>query len=331
VKRGVQKQGTENAIGAMMQILQRLQCFILRHKNGLILALLPPLLLGAILATIAKVNGYAASPTIIMAVLLYSLLSFFALAVGAANHLLVTSQSWNIVGCGYSTVPQTLLALAIVGLVCAIQSALMVSLFMLAAKLPARGVFLAPFFEIWLTTFVAIYAASVLGIFIVTIANSKIVALAVGAVVFLAQALFTGVPFPVKKPLLSAISYASISRWSLESYAATADFIKIATDEGLKKIKGSFQEGYEAIRPLDKFFGGAIEGLKDSILNNGQAQSLASDAIEKLAKEEFAKRGFSLGPPKHQIAMAWAMQTIFAFCFSVSAFGALAAKKGDAG
>ena len=328
MERHTPKLAPEKTTGAMMQ---KLQGYFLCHRNGLAFAILPPLLLGAILATIAKANGYASSPTIILAVLLYSLLSFFALAVGAANHLLVAGKRWNIIDFARSTMLRTMLALKIIGLVCAIQATLMVSLFMLAAKLPARGVFLAPFAEIWLTTFIAIYAASALGIFIVTIANSKRMALVAGVVVFLVQALFTGVPFPVKKPVLSAISHASICRWSLESYAATADFIKIATDEGLKKIRGTVQEGYEAIRPLDKIIGGAIGGLKDSLLDDGRAQTLASEAIENRAKQEFAKRGISSGPPKHQIAMAWAMLATFAFCFSVSAFGALVAKKGEAG
>jgi len=326
MERHAQKLDAEYAASTMMQ---RLQSYFLRHKFGLTLALLPSLLFGAALAIIAKVHGYAASPTVITAVLLYSLLSFFALAVGAANHLLMVSKRWNIIGFARSTMLRTVLALKIIGLVCAIQSALMVSMFMLAAKLPPRGVFLMPFAEIWLTTFIAIYAASALGIFIVTVTNSKRVALVAGVVVFLVQALFTGAPFPVKKPLLSAISYASICRWSLESYVATANFIKIATDEGLRKIRGNMQKGYEVVRPLDRAIGGAIERLKNTIQNSETAQSMFGDAVEGVADNVLEDRGLSTGPPKHRIARAWAMQAILAFCFSVSAFGTLMAKSGE--
>jgi hypothetical protein len=299
------------------------------YKYWIIVALLP-LLLGGILAIIANAHRYAASPTTKMAVLLYSILSFFALLQGAVNHLLMAHRGRSIGDDDARlATSRILMALAIVALVSAIQSALLVSIFSFAAKLPSGGIFLVPIAEIWLPTFLAIYAASALGIFIASITNKKRKALLVGIVVFLLQAMFTGAPFSVKRPLLSAISSASICRWSLESYAASANFTKIAADEAQKKARGAIEKGYEIIGPLDKKIGSKIEALKDSILNNEKAVSTADRVAESVAKKVLEDRGLSAGSPKQRIARAWAMLVLFAFCFSISAFGTLMAKKSE--
>jgi len=279
---------------------------------------------------LAKVSGYTDFPTIKIALLLYSLLSCFALLVGAANYPLIArgmEHQWSIIGARHGSGPRNLIALAVIALVGAIQSALLVLIFVPAAKLPAAGNFLPPIAEIWLPTFITSYTASALGIFITSLSSGKRSALAAGLAVFLVQVMFTGVMFSIKSPILSALSYASVCRWSLVSYGATADFVKIATDEGLEKTTGAIGNAYAFISPLDKKIGGGIKWLKDKVMNSENTRSTARETIEGLAKRTLEKRGLITGPPKHSIARAWAILAFFALCLSISAFVAMASKR----
>jgi len=296
-------------------------------KQMLLLILWQGLLLALFFIT-ANSLGYKNTPTIKAALILYALLSLFGFLTGIYYSLGNSCKERRIITHAFTTGYLRLGAyvcsyfLASIP-ICAIQSVLMTSVFAIGAALPASGILLPPYAETLITTFLTILSASGIGflifaLFIHSISKARVV----GLVVLLLQIVFSGMVISVREPLLQTVSGATISRWSIEGYGATANFMAIATDEvyrrGQKAIDKVVNSGLNAVDEIDVGLnlGLPIREFKDSVLNSQKTKTAITNiALEPIAKKIIFARGLKLNSTASHLAETWALLGCFAVCY----------------
>ena len=111
---------------------------------------------------------------------------------------------------------------AVLGLICMIQSALLVSVFALLVGFPDKGVFLHPIIEIYITTFLTSFSATGMGLFVSSLFKDGDKAMTVAPILLMPQILFSGLVFKLSG-VSEKISYIVNCRWAMEGYGTTAN------------------------------------------------------------------------------------------------------------
>jgi ABC-type multidrug transport system ATPase subunit/pSer/pThr/pTyr-binding forkhead associated (FHA) protein/ABC-type multidrug transport system permease subunit len=109
------------------------------------------------------------------------------------------------------------------GLVCAVQSLLLVAVFASLVGMPGEGVLGgSPFAEFLLVTFLTALAASAIGIFVSSLFRNADRAMTVAPLLLMPQLLFSGLIFKLEGAT-EAISWVATCRFSMEGYGTLAD------------------------------------------------------------------------------------------------------------
>ena len=112
--------------------------------------------------------------------------------------------------------------LIVLGVVCAVQSFMLVTVFALLIGLPNYGVVFGAYPEFLFATFLISLSASAMGIFVSSLFTNADRAMTVAPLLLMPQLLFSGMIFELDG-IANVISYAVISRWSMMSYGSTAN------------------------------------------------------------------------------------------------------------
>lgn len=116
-------------------------------------------------------------------------------------------------------------------LLCLAQSILLFSVFSLLVGLPEEGIFLdSAVPEMLLTTFLTILSASCMGLCLSAVSNNPDKAMTLSPFLLVVQLVFAGIIFQLEG-LVEAISYATLSRWSISALGVSA---------GLEEMYDSF-------------------------------------------------------------------------------------------
>ncbi len=110
----------------------------------------------------------------------------------------------------------------VLGVVCMIQSVLIVGVFALAIGLPDKGILFDPFSELLITTFLTALSAASTGLFISSFFTNADKATSVAPLMLMPQILFSGLIFKLSGAA-ELISWFAVCRWSMEGYGTTAD------------------------------------------------------------------------------------------------------------
>ncbi len=103
----------------------------------------------------------------------------------------------------------------------AIQSVLMMSVFMLLIGSPKEGVlFGAPAPELMITIWMTIEASMALGFVVSSLVKTGTLAMTLAPIVLIIQLLFSGILFTLKG-LSEKVSYVTVSKWSMEALGST--------------------------------------------------------------------------------------------------------------
>ncbi len=110
----------------------------------------------------------------------------------------------------------------VLGVVCMIQSVLIVGVFAIAVGLPDKGILFNPFLELLITTFLTALSAGSTGLFISSFFTNADKATSVAPLMLMPQILFSGLIFKLSGAT-ELISWFAVCRWSMEGYGTTAD------------------------------------------------------------------------------------------------------------
>ena len=110
----------------------------------------------------------------------------------------------------------------VLGIMCLIQSLLIIGVFALTVGLPESGLFMHPFAELLVTTFLTAIASTAMGLFVSSLFTNADRAMTVAPILLMPQILFSGLIFKLSGAT-EAISWFAVCRWSMEGYGTTAN------------------------------------------------------------------------------------------------------------
>lgn len=110
----------------------------------------------------------------------------------------------------------------VLGVLCLIQSVLIISVFTVTVGLPEEGLMIHPFVELLVTTFLTAVASSAMGLFVSSLFKNADRAMTVAPILLMPQILFSGLIFKLDGAT-EMISWLAICRWSMEGYGTTAN------------------------------------------------------------------------------------------------------------
>ena len=176
-------------------------------------------------------------------------LSCSAFWIGILNSIQEVCKERNILRREYMTGLRLdsyiLSKLITLGLVCAVQSVLLTSVFAAMVGIPEEGVVFGAFAEMLLTTFLTALGATALGLLVSSLFKNADRAMTLAPLLLMPQLLFSGLIFPLEGAS-KIISYLAICRFSMEGFGTTANLnnleLRIA------------QEGFPVVHEAEEFF-----------------------------------------------------------------------------
>lgn len=219
---------------------------VVNDKQRLLLLLIQAPLL-ALLISFVK-NGKQFEQYDITKSLLFSL-SCSAFWVGMLNAIQEICKERSILKreymTGLSLNAYVLSKIIVLGVLCLIQSALIILVFSLTVGLPENGLFLPPAAELFLTTFLTAAASTAMGLFVSSLFTNPDRAMTVAPLLLMPQMLFSGLLFKLSGAT-EIISWLTVCRWSMEGYGTTANLNDLPM-----KLQ---QEGLPLVREAESFF-----------------------------------------------------------------------------
>lgn len=123
---------------------------------------------------------------------------------------------------GLSLTSYVLSKILVLGILCVIQSVLIVGVFSVSVGLPEEGLLTQPFVELFATTFLTAVASTAMGLFVSSLFTNADRAMTVAPILLMPQILFSGLIFKLDGAT-EMISWFAVCRWSMEGYGTTAN------------------------------------------------------------------------------------------------------------
>ena len=110
----------------------------------------------------------------------------------------------------------------ILGLLCLIQSCLVIGVFAWLVGLPANGLILPAFLEMYVTMVFTTLSSAAMGLFVSSLFSNPDRAMTVAPLLLMPQMLFSGLLFKLSG-MTEAVSWITVCRWSMEGFGTTAN------------------------------------------------------------------------------------------------------------
>lgn len=110
----------------------------------------------------------------------------------------------------------------VLGLLCLLQSFLIIIVFAQTVGLPDEGILFNPLLELWISTFLTAVASAAMGLFVSSLFTNADRAMTVAPILLMPQILFSGLIFKLEG-ITESISWLAVCRWSMEGYGTTAN------------------------------------------------------------------------------------------------------------
>ena len=133
----------------------------------------------------------------------------------------------------------------VLGILCLIQSVMIVGVFAVSVGLPEDGLLINPFAELFLTTFFTALASAAMGLFVSSFFTNADRAMTVAPILLMPQILFSGLIFKLSGAT-EMVSWFAVCRWSMEGYGTTANLNQLEL-----RLQ---QEGIMIAHEADSFF-----------------------------------------------------------------------------
>ena len=192
------------------------------RQRMLLLLLQPPLL--AFLISLTKDGNQYEHRTITMSILFA--LACSAFWIGILNAIQEICKENSILKrehmAGLSLFAYVTSKMAVLIVLCGIQSLLLMGSYSILIGLPEDGVMMAPFFEMLITVFLTMISAMALGLLVSSFFDNPDRALVVAPILIMPQILFSGILFELDG-IKNTISYFTTCRWSMKSFGITTN------------------------------------------------------------------------------------------------------------
>lgn len=146
---------------------------------------------------------------------------------------------------GLSLTAYILSKILVLGVICFIQSGLIVLTFTALVGLPKEGLFMLPILEMLTTTFLTALAATAMGLLASSFFKNADRAMTAAPILLMPQILFSGLIFKLEGAS-ELISWLVVCRWSMEGYGTTANLNQLQL-----KLQ---QQGFAVPHEAEKFF-----------------------------------------------------------------------------
>ncbi len=213
----------ESALRQLGVLSRRYLKLVANDRQRLLLLLLQAPLLALLISFVADGNQfeqYEMSKSLLFA------LSCSAFWVGMLNAIQEICKERTIMKREYMTglscgayVSSKILVL---GVLCFIQSLMIMGVFAALVGMPDEGLMFPPFLELLTTTFITAIASTAMGLCVSSLFNNADRAMTVAPLLLMPQILFSGLIFTLEGPT-EYISWLAICRFSMEGFGTTAN------------------------------------------------------------------------------------------------------------
>ena len=204
-------------------LCSRYMKLVANDRQRLILLLVQAPLLALLISLVAdgqQFEQYEMTKSLLFA------LSCSAFWVGMLNAIQEVCKERSILKreymAGLSLNAYILSKILVLGILCLIQSALIVGVFSVSVGLPEEGLFMPPVVELLITTFLTAVASAAMGLFVSSLFTNADRAMTVAPILLMPQILFSGLIFKLDGAT-ELISWFAVCRWSMEGYGTTAN------------------------------------------------------------------------------------------------------------
>lgn len=239
---GMKKSAGHGPLHQMGVLLKRNLHTLCNDRVRLLLILLQAPLLAFLISFVA--DGYQFDRYEMTKSLLFAL-SCSAFWVGILNSIQEVCKERVILKREYMTglriesyIASKMLVMA---LICAVQAALLIGVFVAMIGSPDDGVMFGSVAELYVVTFLTALAASAMGIFVSSLFKNADRAMTVAPILLMPQLLFSGQIFKLEGASES-ISWLATCRFSMEGYGTTANLNKLPTTQQAEMGEEAFEQ-----------------------------------------------------------------------------------------
>lgn len=204
-------------------LCSRYMKLIINDKQRLLLLLIQAPVLALLISLVAdgqQFEQYEMTKSLLFA------LSCSAFWVGMLNAIQEVCKERSIMKreymTGLSLNAYILSKIFVLGILCLIQSVLIVGVFTMSVGLPKEGLITYSFVEFLATTFLTAIASTAMGLFVSSLFTNADRAMTVAPILLMPQILFSGLIFKLDGAT-ELISWLAVCRWSMEGYGTTAN------------------------------------------------------------------------------------------------------------
>jgi ABC transport system ATP-binding/permease protein len=276
---------TRNRVAQLSTLFRRYLAVIASDRSYLVVLAIMPILLGVLVRFVPAKQGLTGhGNTDAESVLL--ILVIGACFIGAANSVRELIKERAIYSreraAGLSAGAYLLSKLLILGIISAIQAAVLVAIGILGKKLPPTGSFLVhlPLVELLLAMALLAIVSMTLGLFISALVNSSDKTMPLLVVVVMFQVILTGGIFPLAgKTGIEQVAWMSPSRWGFAATASTSNLnvIQEPLGQAVAVAKPAAVTG-KAAGTGDKASGTTAAASKDKARTHHSAHGSSSSA-----------------------------------------------------
>ena len=240
----IKKSSDKGWLAGSMVLFKRSLHILLNDRTRLLLLLAQAPLLALLISFVADGNQF--SEYRMTRSLLFAL-SCSAFWIGIMNSIQEICKERNILKreymAGLRLDSYLFSKLAVLALVCAVQSFMLVTVFAVLVGLPGSGVFIGAYLEFLLATFLISLSASAMGIFVSSLFTNPDRALTVAPLLLMPQLLFSGMIFELSG-ISNIISYVVTSRWAMMSYGSTSNLNALTTLVDGRRVPTAYSSFY---------------------------------------------------------------------------------------
>ena len=199
---------------------------VIRDRVNLLVLLLQAPIIGFILALVAGDNIFANGKSPANAQQVLFIMAIAAVWLGTSNAAREVTKETPVYLrerlVNLRVAPYILSKVAVLSLLCLLQSVILAGAVMLRAGAPPTGALMSPVLEmiigVWLTTLGGLG----MGLLISALASNVDKAASIVPIILVPQIILAGIIFPLSGPS-QVLSYITISKWSIDSLGTTAD------------------------------------------------------------------------------------------------------------
>jgi len=217
------RKGKSNRLKQLVVLCSRYMKLVTNDRQRLLLLLVQAPILAFLISFVAdgqQFEQYEMTKSLLFA------LSCSAFWVGMLNAIQEICKERTIMKreymTGLSLSMYVMSKIAVLGLLCIIQSLLVTGVFCVLVGLPEEGLLVPPFLEILFTTLITAVSSAAMGLFVSSLFKNADRAMTVAPILLMPQILFSGLIFKLDGAT-ELISWFAVCRWSMEGYGTTAN------------------------------------------------------------------------------------------------------------